>query len=151
MFRAGSITLARAQLARLAAADVCRRSGHATAEAAARETTQLRHFQHHRRVGPAAAGMGTGPDARGTDLLFEVSAPFLIFLSSPPPSHTFTKSSSPYTHSPAPERFPHRPLPTIPLWPARSCPSPYKAFPRRRDAVILATAVSRRATPPVYI
>jgi len=72
--RAGSITLARAQLARLTATDVCRRSGHAAAEAAARQAAQLRHFQHHRRVGPAAAGLGTSPDARGTDLLFEVSA-----------------------------------------------------------------------------
>jgi len=99
MFRAGSVTLARAQLARLAAADVCRRSGHATAEAAARETTQLRHFQHHRRVGPAAAGMGTGPVPRGTDLRFEGSAPFLLFLSPPPPR---TPSRNRRHHTPTP-------------------------------------------------
>jgi len=47
MFRPGSITLARSQLARLVAADVRRRRGQAAA-AAARQAAQLRRVQCHR-------------------------------------------------------------------------------------------------------
>lgn len=73
-WRSGADALARSQLARLAAADVrCQRGQAAAAAAAAREAAQLRRVQRHRRAGPAASGMGTGSDARGTDLLFEVS------------------------------------------------------------------------------
>lgn len=72
----GADALARAQLARLVAADVRRRRGQATA-ATARQAAQLRRVQRHRRAGTAAAGMGTGSDSRRTDLLFEVSAVFL--------------------------------------------------------------------------
>jgi len=100
----GSDALARAQLARLVAANVRRRRGQATAATAtARQAAQLRRVQRHRRAGTAAAGMGTGSDSRRTDLLFEVSTVFPQCSQCPPHHH----------HRPQ-QTPPNHPLPRVP-------------------------------------